>query len=60
MRKMSMFAVALILIGVGTWSVTTTPRVAASTSDAVDPLKMMTNAKDLPAAHYVDYTFVFN
>jgi len=60
MRKISMFAAALILIGIGGWAVTTTPRVVASTPVGIDPLQMMTNARDLPAAHYVDYTLIFN
>jgi hypothetical protein len=60
MRKFSMFAAALILISVGAWAVSTTPRVDASTSDAVYPLQLMSNAKNPPEAHYVDYTFVFN
>lgn len=62
MTKISMFAAALILIAwavVEAWAVAMTPRVVASTSNAADPLQMMTNAKDLPAAHYVDYTLVF-
>jgi hypothetical protein len=60
MRKISVFAVALILMGVGAWAMTTTRRVDASTSDTAYPLQLMTNAKNLPQAHYVDYTFVFN
>jgi hypothetical protein len=55
-----MFAAALILIGVGAWNTKTTQRVAASTADAVYPLQLMTSAKNLPEAHYVDYTLVFN
>jgi len=60
MRKISMFAAALILIGVGAWAVTTTLRVAASTQTGIDPLQMMANPTDLPAAHYVDYSVIFN
>jgi hypothetical protein len=59
MRKISMFAVALVLIGIGTWAVASNQRVAASTPAGIDPLKMMANAKDLPSTQYVDYTFVF-
>ena len=59
MRKISMFAAALVLIGIGTWAVTINQRVAASTPAGIDPLQMMANAKDLPSTHYVDYTFVF-
>jgi hypothetical protein len=60
MRKISIFAAALILIGVGAWTTTTTPHVDTSSGNAVYPLQLMTNAKNLPEAPYVDYTFVFN
>jgi hypothetical protein len=60
MRKISIFAAALILIGLGAWTMRSAPRVDASTSDAVYPLQLMTNAKNLPEGRYVDYTFVFN
>jgi hypothetical protein len=56
----AVFTAALILIAVGTWAGTATPRVDASTTDAVDPLQLMTNAKHLPEGHHVDYTHVFN
>jgi hypothetical protein len=56
----AVFTAALILIGVGTWARTATPRVDASRTDALDPLQLMTNAKHLPEGHYVDYTHVFN
>jgi len=58
MRKISMFAAALVLIAVGAWAITTTPRVVASTV-GIDPFQMMTNARDLPAAHYVDYSLIY-
>jgi hypothetical protein len=57
MRKIITFAAALTLIGVGVWTTQTTSRVLASTT--VNPVLMMTNAKNLPAAQYDDYTFVF-
>jgi len=60
MRKISRFAVALVLIGVGAWGVTTNERVAASTPAGIDPLQMMANAKGLASGQYVDCTFVFN
>jgi hypothetical protein len=59
MRKISMFAAALILIAVGAWAITTTPRVVASTPAGIDPLQMMSNARKLPSEHYVDYTLIF-
>ena len=60
MRQISMFAAALILIAVSAWAITTTPPVVASTPVGIDPLQMMSNARDLPTAHYVDYTLIFN
>src|ERR1700741_4796886 len=39
-------AAALMLIGVGVWVVTPTPRVVAPAQ--INPLEMMGNAKDLP------------
>ena len=59
MRKISMFAAALVLIAVGAWAAAT-PRVVASTPVGIDPFQMMTNATDLPTAHYVDYSLIFN
>ena len=41
-------------------AITTTPRVVASTPVGIDPFQMMTNARDLPAAHYVDYSVILN
>jgi len=58
MRKISI-AAALILIGVGVWTTKTTSRVSAPMETTVSPLQLMTNAKNLPEAHYDDYTFVF-
>ena len=58
MRKISMFAAALILIAAGAWAIT--PRVVASTPVRIDPFEMMTNTQDLPAPHYVDYSLIFN
>jgi hypothetical protein len=60
MRKIGMFAAALVLIGIGTWADMTNKHVAASTPAGIDPLQMMVKAKDLPSTRYVDYTFVFN
>jgi hypothetical protein len=60
MRKISMFAAAVVLIGIGAWTVTTNQRVGASTPVGIDPLQMMANAKGLAATQYVDYTFIFN
>ena len=60
MRKINVFAAALILIGLGAWVVTTNSRVAASTPVGIYPLQMVTGATNLPASHYVDYSLIFN
>jgi hypothetical protein len=58
MRKIIMVSAALIVVGLGAWAMTTAPRVDASTARTVNPLQLMTHARNLPEPHYVDYTFV--
>ena len=60
LRKISMFGAALVLVAAGAWAIATTPRVVASTPVGIDPFQMMTTARDLPAAHYVDDSLIFN
>ena len=60
MRKISMFVAALVLIGIGAWSLTTNERVDAATAVGTDPLRMMENAKGLPSTQIVDYSVIFN
>ena len=65
MRKINLFAVAaaVILAGVGTWTVLTTRApvaVAAPPVVQIDPSKMMMDAKDLPTQRVVDYSVIFN
>jgi len=36
------------------------PTTALAESPAIDPSAMMTGAKNLPTAHYDDYSVVFN
>jgi ketosteroid isomerase-like protein len=45
MRKTSMFAAALVLIGIGAWVVTTNQHVAASTPEGIDPLSSAATSK---------------
>jgi hypothetical protein len=65
MRKIGLIAVAaaLTLVGVGGWmewvTASSQARVATPT-ESVDPLQIMTNAKNLPHAEFVDYTFIYN
>jgi hypothetical protein len=61
MRKICPFTVAaaFILAGIGGWVAPATyARVHAEVG--VDPSRMMMDAKDLPAAEFVDHTFVFH
>ena len=63
MRKISLYVIAafVILTGVGGWIASTTQaRVEApALAETVDPLQVMTNARDLPTEEFKDYTFVF-
>ena len=62
MRKICRFAVAAasILAGVGAWVGSATyARVHAPLAVMVDPSQLMMDAKDLPAAEFVDHTFIF-
>jgi hypothetical protein len=52
MRRIVMFAAALMFIGVGAWVVANAPSGAVSTQIGIDPLQMMANAQDLPTSHY--------
>jgi hypothetical protein len=62
MRKICPFAAAaLILAGVAVWvGSATSALVHAPVGARIDPSQLMMNAKDLPAAEFVDHTFVFN
>jgi hypothetical protein len=61
MRKITLLAVvAVIATGFGVWAVAapTNARIP-TTSQRIEPIQLMTNAKGLAAAELVDYTFVF-
>ena len=51
-------AAALILACVAGWAVSDTQARVAGPQ--IDPLTMMTSAKQMPAEHFADYSFVFN
>jgi hypothetical protein len=54
-------AAALILACVAGWAISDTQaRVTAPMRVQMDPLIMMTSAKQLPTEHFADYSFVFN
>jgi len=58
MRKMGLFAIAaaLILIGIGTWNVST----AHANVSATDPFGLTASTKDLPTTHHDDFYLVLN
>jgi hypothetical protein len=61
MRKISIIAVtaAVIATGFGVWAAAPTNARAPSTSQGIEPLQLMMNAKGLHAEEFVDYTFVY-
>jgi hypothetical protein len=65
MRKIGLIAVAaaLTLVGVGGWMewvASSSQARLAPAGDSVDPMQIMTNAKNLPHEEHTDYTFIFN
>ena len=63
MGKTGLFAVsaaaALILACVAGWAVSGTQARVATPSVQIDPINVMTSAKQLPTEHFRDYSFVF-
>jgi hypothetical protein len=52
-------AAALILACVAGWAISDTQaRAAAPATVQIDPLTMMTSAKQMPTEHFADYSFV--
>jgi len=52
---------ALIVACVAGWATSQSKaRVAPAETVQLDPLKMMTGAKQMPSEHFADYSFVFN
>jgi hypothetical protein len=64
MAKTGLFAItaaAAIAAFAAAWAVSDTQaRVAAPSTFQIEPFKVMTSAKQLPAEHFADYSFVFN
>jgi hypothetical protein len=52
-------AAALILAGIAGWAVSDTQARVPTPTVQIDPHEMMIGAKQLPAEHFADYTFVF-
>jgi len=63
MGKSGLFAAsaaALIIACIVGWAVSDTQaRVAIPTTVQIDPIAMMTSAKQLPTEHFVDHSLVF-
>ena len=64
MGKTGLFAAsvaAMIVACITGWGVSgTQARVVTPATVQLDPLKMMTSAKQLPSEHFADYSFVFD
>ena len=62
MGKISLVAViALILAGAGVWVTSTTQaRIDVPAGAQINPLQITIGARNLPVAHYDDYSLVFN
>jgi len=62
MRKISLVAaIALMLAGLGVWATSNTQaRIDVPAGAQINALQIMMGAKDLPVAHYDDYSVVFN
>jgi len=62
MRKTTSFAIAgaVALAGVVGWAATSTQaRVDTSTGGGIEPLQITLTLNQLPAAHFADYSLVF-
>ena len=51
-------AAALVIACVAGWAISDTQARVAGPQ--IDPLTMMTSAKQMPSEHFADYSFVFN
>jgi hypothetical protein len=56
-----LFAVVATLMATvfGVWAASP-GRVSPSIGQGIEPFRLMVNARDLPRAEFVDYTFVFH
>jgi hypothetical protein len=62
MRKISLVAaVSLMLAGFGVWATSNTQaRIDVPAGAQINTFQIMMRARDLPVAHYDDYSVVFN
>jgi hypothetical protein len=58
-RFFAVSAAALVVACLAGWGFSETPARAVPTTGQIDPFTMMTGAKQLPAEHFADYSFVF-
>jgi hypothetical protein len=62
MRKFELIAVAVV-VGVGFgWIASTKARVASpmmTSSQTIEPMKMMAGSANLPTEHFVDYSLIY-
>jgi len=60
MPKITLVAVAAALVAIAAvWPTAPTNARFTPSSQGIEPLQFMTNAKGLATAEFVDYTFVF-
>jgi len=50
---------AALMLGLGGWAISMPHGMAPPTGLQMDPLKIMTGAKNLPTQHFDDYSLVF-
>jgi len=62
MRKISLVAaIALTLAGLGVWATSNTQaRIDVPAGAQINTFQITIGARDLPVAHYEDYSLVFN
>jgi hypothetical protein len=58
MRMISLVTAASMLVGVGIW--TTRARIDVPAGAKINPLQITMGARNLPVAHYDDYSLEFH
>jgi hypothetical protein len=58
-RFFAVSAAALVVACLSGWAFSETPARAVPATVQIDPFTLMTSAKQLPAEHFADYSFVF-
>ena len=61
MRKISLVVAIAMLAGVGIWATSSTrARIDVPARAQINPLQITMGARNLPVAHYDDYSLEFN